>query len=1104
MTGQRARRSTTRTRRRFLAIASAIAAMTGLAAAAPAAADDTVAGALASARAADNPGDTSTDKGPVGWDVYRSLDRLPELTQGVSTEQFSSFDRTGDNDDGFEGTYSCLHQGEHGCVIAEDDGAGEIGSIWFTRDGGDVSSTGNIIIELDGEVVLNAPLQDVVDGELGEPFVFPMVANADQSSGGVTIKVPMSYRESMRVSTTENPMFHHVTYRTFADAEGVETFDPDEVPQGVLETMTAYGTQDPKPQRDDEDTETDTTEFSLAPGESTTLAELDGPGTIDELMLRLPQVAGPDEGEPVTDDGRAHVGSSTFTAAIDPDNDGVRLTRRLDTLSGDQQATISVDGTEVGQWEPIPGTSGQWANQTVMLPASATAGKSEITVSSEFVSADIDFNEFHYWVDSVVGGEDVRTDEINVGPSDEALASEAEHDYEIVDQEWEGEHSYTYPPDPEQEDEVAESDALLRDLRLQISFDGEQTVDAPVGEFFGSGLGEAEVRSLMYAMEDTDDGSYRAWWPMPFARDAEVRLVNASDVELSAGDSSVSWAHEPGNARALSGPDPDIGYFQAESRRGETSFGDDWVFLDTAGRGRFVGVNHTMEGRITEGNIRNYLEGDERVYVDGSNTPQINGTGAEDFYEGGWYFNRGAFSNPTNGAPEMETRSFGCEHQCDAAYRLMLSDAVDFHSGLRFGIEHGPTSDEPGVYGSTAFWYGHEGQADLEITDTVDVGDADSEAGHDYSGGGDVTELTSTFEGDFDTASMSDDLRASTGAVSFTVDVDGDNQGVRLRRLSDQHASGQTAEVSVDGESVGVWSQPLGNETQRWLHDHFELPAGVVADKDSVTVELTPVDGAPAWSAASYEVMSHVAAFTDRSAPDEVGALSATGLDTNGVDVSWSPATDDVGVDHYEVHASGEEGFTPTQETRVGTSMLPSFSHLDLGLEETWYYRTRAVDAAGLAGEWSDEVSATTGGTLNIEGESMLPASSSTAPVDRQGNCCGASWSGGAQLWLEGGGAGDTATLPFAVPESGTYDLSAVFTRGPDYGIAELAVDGTAVGEPVDGYADNVRVGDPASLGQVELEEGEHELTLTVTGRNDSGNGFLLGLDRVLLDLSEG
>src|ERR1700754_303468 len=48
------------------------------------------------------------DKGPVGWDTYRRLDRLPELTTGVRTNQFSSSDRTGGNADWWSNPNQCL------------------------------------------------------------------------------------------------------------------------------------------------------------------------------------------------------------------------------------------------------------------------------------------------------------------------------------------------------------------------------------------------------------------------------------------------------------------------------------------------------------------------------------------------------------------------------------------------------------------------------------------------------------------------------------------------------------------------------------------------------------------------------------------------------------------------------------------------------------------------------------------------------------------------------------------------------------------------------------------------------------------------------------
>lgn len=50
-------------------------------------------------------------KGPVGWDVYRHLDRLPMVPRGVETKQFSSFDRAGAN-----GDFSRCLTREHGSV----------------------------------------------------------------------------------------------------------------------------------------------------------------------------------------------------------------------------------------------------------------------------------------------------------------------------------------------------------------------------------------------------------------------------------------------------------------------------------------------------------------------------------------------------------------------------------------------------------------------------------------------------------------------------------------------------------------------------------------------------------------------------------------------------------------------------------------------------------------------------------------------------------------------------------------------------------------------------------------------------------------------------
>ena len=1060
------------------------------------------------------------DKGPVGWDVYRRLDRLPELTCGVETKQFSGFDRQGGNEDGFGGVYSCLRDAD-GCVIAEEQGPGEVQSIWFTRDEGDVRRTGNIKIELDGETVLDAPLQDVVDGKLGAPFVFPLVANANESSGGVYIKAPMPYRESMRVTTDTNPYFFHVTYREFADAEGVKTFDPSDGAQDVLALMREYGTRDPKPAQPGSRT-TDST-FRLAPGQTATLATLEGAGMVSQLRLRIPEIVGAQDPE-VFDDGRAFrtadgtEGFSEFRVAIDPANDGVRLTRRLDAGIGNQRAAIFVDGVQVAEWPGLPATRPEWRDQSVLLPGSATTGKSQITVRNVHipVAGTPDFNEFHYWVDSRVAGAFRRTDAVDVGP----LHPEEEqaHAYRIQNQDFEGQRTFTYPQTEEERraeaERVAPSDAILRYARVRISFDGQRTVDAPLGEFFGSGLGEYELRSLFAAMQAGDGGSYYTWWPMPFRTGATVELYNGSDETIDAGDSSVTASRDAQWARALSG-DATAGYFRATSNAGRTVPGRDWTFVDTTGRGKFVGVHHTMRGLEPQfpgdgpfNGIRGYLEGDERVHVDGSRTPQIHGTGSEDYYEAGWYFNRGTFSDPMNGNTGHEVGRAGCEHSCDTTYRLMIGDAVPFQSALRFTMEHGPTNDEPGIYGSTAFHY-QQPEPALLRSDVLDVGDAGSESAHGYTSAdpGAVERLTSAFEGDDDTVEVTEEGRATSAPVRFTVRVEQANGGVRLRRLSDQREAYQAARVLVDGRDVGLWQQPLGNPHKRWLHDTFELPASATEGKRELGIELVPVTGAgvPEWHAARYEALSHVRPYSDREAPGAVTGLEAAGGQSAEIQLSWKPAPDNTGVDYYEVYGSRDAGDSIGPETLLGRTSIEGFRHEELGLNETWHYRVRAVDLAGNLGPASEEASATTGRTLRVEAETLLPPTETTDLADRQSSCCGIRWSGDAQLWFHADAVGDHMTIALDVPKDGTYDLAALHTKAGDYGIHQLSVDGVDVGSPFNGYDAGLIADARHEYGPVTLTAGRRLLRFTVTGkdpRNTSPWAFV-GIDVIELRLRD-
>ena len=64
----------------------------------------------------------------------------------------------------------------------------------------------------------------------------------------------------------------------------------------------------------------------------------------------------------------------------------------------------------------------------------------------------------------------------------------------------------------------------LRSTVLSICCDGQQTVWAPVGDFFGSGVGLNPYRD--HYREVGRDGCMRCWWVMPFSRTCRIELKN--------------------------------------------------------------------------------------------------------------------------------------------------------------------------------------------------------------------------------------------------------------------------------------------------------------------------------------------------------------------------------------------------------------------------------------------------------------------------------------------------------------------------------------------------------------------------------------------------
>ena len=96
-----------------------------------------------------------------------------------------------------------------------------------------------------------------------------------------------------------------------------------------------------------------------------------------------------------------------------------------------------------------------------------------------------------------------------------------------------------------------------------------------------------------------------------------------------------------------------------------------------------------------------FLEGDEQVTVDGEKTPSILGTGTEDYFSSGWYYDTGAYSALYHGCPIKDDAKGRI-----SAYRFHIEDPIPFTKSIVFNIEHGGRNDVPPAdYCSVAFWY---------------------------------------------------------------------------------------------------------------------------------------------------------------------------------------------------------------------------------------------------------------------------------------------------------------------------------------------------------------------------------------------------------------
>lgn len=259
----------------------------------------------------------------------------------------------------------------------------------------------------------------------------------------------------------------------------------------------------------------------------------------------------------------------------------------------------------------------------------------------------------------------------------------------------------------------------LKKLVLRAYWDGEETpsIEAPIGDFFGLGLGDYTLYQSI-PLSVAPNNALNSSFSMPFQKHARITVTNQGNQGVNAFYFNIDYQ------RCNEALAPDTMYFHAQYRQAapaKVSAGerqsngtidqdknlrgeDNYTWLEATGKGQFVGV--TMS--VFQNQDGWWGEGDDMFFIDGEKTPSINGTGSEDYFLGAWDFGDQAFSYGQFGAPVKGIERAGSR---SSVYRFHLDSPIPFTKSIRASIEHGHANDRADSYYSVAYWYQTEPHA---------------------------------------------------------------------------------------------------------------------------------------------------------------------------------------------------------------------------------------------------------------------------------------------------------------------------------------------------------------------------------------------------------
>ncbi|MGK4003860.1 DUF2961 domain-containing protein [Sorangium sp. So ce1036] len=378
----------------------------------------------------------------------------------------------------------------------------------------------------------------------------------------------------------------------------------------------------------------------------------------------------------------------------------------------------------------------------------------------------------------------------------------------------------------------------LRDLAVRIG--GQPPV--PASFFFGLASTGTEVdggwttfRSALHAAWAPDGagaGRLATRLPIPLAEGESLALEAAPGAAIAGIEAAVDLAPARPGVRLLA------------QYRDQTAPGRETTMplVESDEPLQVVALIEQIRGGRPDD--RTYLEGDEMIRTDGMSYPLQIGTGTEDYFNGGFYF-LGPHSNAFSGQlrflvdnPEDGGRGARFSH---SLYRLHVADPIVSRSGLRFGMEAGPT----GAYTplrvrslglSYAFpEYRVLGEQPIPVR-------------------GEGRRAHSAVDAERSSPRRLMLSREGRGITRIEVECPPEARGLLLLRAYSAAKAPQTARVRLDGRDVGTIHEMQANPVRSFAEDALwiDLPPGQCGAGRRPALEIDATSSPAPWSEGGY------------------------------------------------------------------------------------------------------------------------------------------------------------------------------------------------------------------------------------------------------------